>query len=421
MKLNVLKRYFLFLTMMASFAIIPVACSSDGDNPPVITDPTADPANANTTIEATSPDGTGTSTVTVKIADTNGNPFTKSAGTVALSTTGSATVSTVTDNGDGSYTATVTDNVAETVTVSGTLGAAAISDTADIVFEGGTEADPTNMNTTIEATSPTAVDGTSTVTVQLADANGALLTASGGTVTLDATGSATVSDVTDNGDGTYTATVVDTTEETVTISGMLGDVAIDDTTEIVFTSDAPNPATEVEQSTEEAGPSLLRINSGGPEVSFGDVTFLADEYFTGPTETYTNTLLTQINNTDMDAIYLTERVTTDEEPAGPFSYEIPVTNGTYTVKLYFAEIFWGVENPQGFQGDVGERIFTISMEGTPVFTDYDLLKDVGTATADQRMYDVEVTDGVLNISFEASVDKPKISAIEVFGTGTIGG
>jgi hypothetical protein len=36
------------------------------------------------------------------------------------------------------------------------------------------------------------------------------------------------------------------------------------------------------------------------------------------------------------------------------------------------------------------------------------------------MYDVEVTDGVLNIVFEATIDRPKVSAIEIFGNGNIG-
>jgi hypothetical protein len=431
------KRYFLFLAMIASFAMIPVACSSDdgGPEPPETENPTPDPTNANTTITADpatiTADGTATSTVTVNIADSNGDLLTASAGTVALvSSSSSTTISSVTDNSDGSYTATVSDTVAGTVTISGTLNDAAITDTAEIVFEADTtgtaaDPDPTSANTTIEASATELVNDTltSTVTVQIADTNGDLLTTSGGTVTLATTGSATVSDVTDNEDGTYTATVTNTVEETVTISGTLNEVAITDTAEIMFGTEgeAANPATEVEQSTEEAGPSLLRINSGGEEVTFGDITFLADQYFTGPSVAYTNPLVTEIAGTDMDAIYLTERITEDGSPAGPFSYEIPVTEGTYTVKLHFAEIYWGVENPDGFEGDVGKRIFNISMEGTPIFTEYDLFKDVGAATADQRMYDIEVTDGVLNITFEASVDRPKVSAIEIFGTGTIGG
>lgn len=440
MKLNLLKRYFLFSMTIASFAVVPIACTSDdGEEPPVVVDAVPDPTNANTTIEATSPvaaDGAATSMVTVTIADTDGTLLTTTAGSVTLSSTGSATVSPVTDNGDGSYMATVTNTVAETVTISGTLAGADISDTADIVFEADDataaagDPDPTNANTVITATGTTLVDdvSTSTVTVQLADADGILLTTGGNSVVITASGSANVSDVTDNGDGTYTATVTNSTEENVTVTGTLDEVAITDMADITFNPDDSNPAQEVPQSTEPVSEtSLLRINSGGDEVTFGEgedqITFLADQYFQEDnTVAYTNPAVTEIAGTEMDAIFLTERITSDNAPSinGPFSYNIPVSNGTYTVKLYFAEIYWGVDNPEGFEGDVGRRIFNVSMEDMAIFTGYDLVKEVTPATASSRMYDVVVEDEVLTITFEASVNKPKISAIEIFGTGTIG-
>ena len=43
----------------------------------------------------------------------------------------------VTDNNNGTYTATVTNTVAESVTISGTLDGAAITDTAAITFTVG--------------------------------------------------------------------------------------------------------------------------------------------------------------------------------------------------------------------------------------------------------------------------------------------
>lgn len=424
MKINLISRL-LVVGMLASFVVVPIACSSDdgGTTPPPMETPIADPTNAATTIVATSSilaDGTATSSVTVTIADTKGTKFTASAGTVALVSTGAASVSAVTDNGDGTYAATVTNSTAETVTISGTLSGTAITDTASITFDPVPVADPTNEKTTIDATGSTLVGGTSTstVTVQIADTDGNLFTTSGGTVALTATGSASISAVTDNGDGTYTATATGTVEETITISGTLDGVAITDTANITFNPDDSNPAQEATQSTVEVGPSLLRINSGGPEVTFGSVTFLADQYFTTDTRSFTNPFVTEIANTDMDAIYLTERVS--ELVKSPMSYNIPVTNGTYTVKLYFAEIYWGSENPQGLEGGDGSRVFDILMEGIPIFTGYDLFKDVGAATADTRMYDIEVTDGELTITLDSTVNKCKISAIEVFGNGTIG-
>ncbi len=202
--------------------------------------PPADPTNSNTTVAAAPTsvvaDGSTTSTLTVTLADANGNLLSASGGTVVLSSTGSATIGAVTDNGNGTYTATVTNTVAESVTISGTLDGANITDTTTITFTVGA-ADPTNSNTTVAA-APTSVvaDGstTSTLTVTLADANGNLLSASGGTVVLSSTGSATIGAVTDNGNGTYTATVTNTVAESVTISGTLDGANITDTATITF-------------------------------------------------------------------------------------------------------------------------------------------------------------------------------------------
>ncbi|MFK7812035.1 MAG: malectin [Maribacter sp.] len=165
---------------------------------------------------------------------------------------------------------------------------------------------------------------------------------------------------------------------------------------------------------------LLRFNAGGEEVTIGDITFLEDQYFVGTTEAYSNPNVTEIANTELDEIYLTERVSVTRGDALPFSYEIPIENGTYTVKFYFAEIFWGVTNPQMLDGGASSRIFDMNLEEQDILNSFDIFtKAGGAATAITRMYDIEVTDGVLNIDFLTSVDRPKVSAIEIFGNGTI--
>lgn len=275
--------------------------------------------------------------------------------------------------------------------------------------------DPTNANTTIEATSPAIADGTetSTVTVTLADTNGSAFTSSGGTVVLVSTGDAVISSVTDNGNGTYSATVTNTTAETVTISGTLAGTAITDTAEIIF-----EPIPDATESTEPVGPTLIKINCGGDEITIGSDTFLADQFFDGPTNIFVNEFLTEVADTELDELFLTERVTTFPMSTSPFSYKIPVSNGTYTVKLYWAEVYWGV-HPDGINGGVGSRVFSVTMEDMPIVTDIDLFEELGAATADTRMYDIEVTDGELTIVFQSTVDRPKISAIEIFGNGAI--
>jgi len=67
-------------------------------------------------------DGVDKITLTIQVRDFGGNKITSSSGVVALSTTSTAIVSTpALDNADGSYTAEVTNTVAETVVIDGTL------------------------------------------------------------------------------------------------------------------------------------------------------------------------------------------------------------------------------------------------------------------------------------------------------------
>ena len=99
-----------------------------------------DPTNGNTTLVAAPTsvvaDGSTTSSVTVTLEQMlGGNLLTASGGTVALSSTGSATIGAVTDNGDGTYTATVTNTVAESVTISGTLDGVSITDTSTVTLQ----------------------------------------------------------------------------------------------------------------------------------------------------------------------------------------------------------------------------------------------------------------------------------------------
>ena len=220
-----------------------------------------DAAVATSTVTATSPvvaDGVSISTVTVQLRDAQGNDLDKSGGTVVVAATGSAQASVVTDNGDGTYSATLTNRVAETVKVSATLNNAAITDTANVVFTSGDAAVATS---TVTATSPVVADGVSisTVTVQLRDAQGNDLDKSGGTVVVAATGSAQASVVTDNGDGTYSATLTNRVAETVKVSATLNNAAITDTANVVFTSGDAGTVIIVIESLEEAG--MVRFQS----------------------------------------------------------------------------------------------------------------------------------------------------------------
>lgn len=174
------------------------------------------------------------------------------------------------------------------------------------------------------------------------------------------------------------------------------------------------------ESTVEVGPILLKINCGGPEVTVDGETFLEDQFFSGKTEAFHNPEVSSIGNTEMDTIYVTERITENATPKGPITYDFPVSNGVYTVKLHFAEIYWGVPNPEGLDGGEGSRVFNIIMENKSILNNFDIFKfSNGPSIAFTKMYDIEVTDGILTITFESTVDRPKVSAIEVYGNGVI--
>ena len=162
-------------------------------------------------------------------------------------------------------------------------------------------------------------------------------------------------------------------------------------------------------------PVVARINAGGNQVTFGDSVFAADAYFTGNGKSYANNNITDIANTTQDELYRTERSTNQNLQS--FGYEIPLTNGEYVVKLHFAEIYFGATG--GGTGGSNKRVFSATLEEEPVITNLDLNAEVGPMTATVKTFTTQVSDQVLNLNFSASVNQPKVSAIEIFGEGSL--
>ena len=152
----------------------------------------------------------------------------------------------------------------------------------------------------------------------------------------------------------------------------------------------------------------IYINAGGNQLVSNGKTFLEDRFYKGGRK-FSNTKIGDIKNTTADALYKTERST--GKNLGTFAYEIPVSAGIYEVKLHFAEIYWGATG--GGSGGSGKRVFDLVLENNRVLDNYDLNKEVGSMTAVVKTYTANVSDGILNLDFSASVNEPKISAIEV--------
>uniref|UniRef100_UPI00188DD002 PKD domain-containing protein n=1 Tax=Tamlana sp. I1 TaxID=2762061 RepID=UPI00188DD002 len=101
----------------------------------------------------------------------------------------------------------------------------------------------------------------------------------------------------------------------------------------------------------------------------------------------------------------------DAIAAPEMEYSIPVSNGTYTVNLFFGNGYSGTSQ-------VGDRVFDVLIEGEIVQDNLDLIEAFGHQVAGMFSYSVTVNDGVLNISFGHEVENPLISAIEIMGQST---
>ncbi|MBM4037518.1 MAG: hypothetical protein FJ290_03305 [Planctomycetes bacterium] len=109
----------------------------------------------------------------------------------------------------------------------------------------------------------------------------------------------------------------------------------------------------------------------------------------------------EVKNTQDKAIYLNEHY-------GMAAYRIAVANGAYAVKLHFAETYEGIK-------DVGQRVFSVAIEGKPVLPDLDVFKEAGKQSfaAVVKEFEAEVKDGELTIEFAPKVQNPMVNGIEV--------
>jgi hypothetical protein len=116
-----------------------------------------------------------------------------------------------------------------------------------------------------------------------------------------------------------------------------------------------------------------------------------------------------LNTTD-DVIYRTYRGNVGSLTPRTLSYTLPVPNGTYNVRLHFAERCT-------CDTAVGSRVFNVQMEGATMSSNFDIVKAAGAANTALVVpyYHVKVSDGALNIAFTAVVDYASIAGIEVVG------
>ena len=144
---------------------------------------------------------------------------------------------------------------------------------------------------------------------------------------------------------------------------------------------------------------VYAINAGASSAAtVNGVVYQADRYASGGT---TQTVTNAISGTTDDALYQSERY-------GSYSYEIPVSNATYSVVLHFAELY---------QTASGARSFSVNVEGKLVLSRFDLFGAVGRFAAyDQRVDGIAVTDGKLTITLTTEIDNATIAGFAIYSS-----
>jgi chitodextrinase len=149
--------------------------------------------------------------------------------------------------------------------------------------------------------------------------------------------------------------------------------------------------------------STVRINAGGPAYTDGSGNvWAADTGFnTGSTTTSTAT----VSGTTNPTLYKTERY---DAPAVPeLTYTFSVPNGSYLVRLFFAETYTATMG-------AGLRVFDVNVQNQLAFGSVDIFSQAGggnKALVLQKA--VTVTTGQIQIGFIHKTENPKINSIEI--------
>lgn len=152
----------------------------------------------------------------------------------------------------------------------------------------------------------------------------------------------------------------------------------------------------------------IRILAGSKVTKYVDQAgkvWLGDRYFTGGDDIETPKYF--IYRTLDPEIYWTGR-------QGDFSYDIPLKQGVYEMRLHFAETIYGHEGTIG--GGEGSRTITVSANNQTLLNHYDIISDAaGARTADIKVFrDISpAADGFLHLKVSSWLGKGLLNGLEI--------
>jgi Malectin domain len=185
---------------------------------------------------------------------------------------------------------------------------------------------------------------------------------------------------------TYTAPSSIATTQTVTLTA----TSVADTTKNASAQITLSPG---------VGSTAIRVRAGGSAFTDTSTGFVwsADTGFTDGEIFWSLSPVTVPANPSQAPLYETERF-------GNFSYTFPVVNGTYTVTLKFAELYWTT---------AGRRLFNVAINGQTVLSNFDIFAAAGGPLIGvDRSFTVGPTSSI-TIEFSTVLDTAKVDAIQI--------
>ncbi len=166
---------------------------------------------------------------------------------------------------------------------------------------------------------------------------------------------------------------------------------------VVSSSSSSTQVSSSSSSVAVTGSLVYAINAGSDSpATYAGVTYNPDRFASGGSQNATTDPIAGVSE---DALFQAERY-------GTLTYNIPVTQATYTVVLHFVEMY---------QEAAGARSFDVAVEGQAALSGIDLYDKVGHDTAySYTVNNVNVSDGKLTIALTTVADNATISGIAIY-------